>query len=281
MSTPSQQRLSRLLNQLKPSFTSNNKNIKYVLITGCSRGIGYGLVENLLTAKQGKYYVIASCRSPHKQDKLRSLLSKYPQNSSLIPLDISCEESIIKAMSRILAITNHIDILINNAARSVSNHPYESVLDFDATEMLQVFKTNVIGTALLVKTYIDLLKSDDNCEATKVINISSELSSLTKAFNGFQSGNDNRMTTTSYRLSKCSLNMLTRLQAGELGQTYNIIFVAVNPGWVKTDMGSTKGRIPPVTVQQSVNGIVNIMENMNMETHNGQFMDFKSQIVPF
>merc|ERR1711933_43647 len=133
-------------------------NLKNELLTGCSRGIGYGLVETLLNNNNNKYYIIASCRSPSKQNKLRGLISSYP----------------------------------NNAGISVSNHPYESVLDFNPKEMLNVFKTNVVGTALLVKTYIDLLKSKSASNPSKVINMSSELSSLTKAFNGYQKGNNNR-----------------------------------------------------------------------------------------
>ena len=267
------------------TLTSSNEDVQYVLITGCSRGIGLGLVESLLKdpSNSGKYYVIATCRSPNKQHKLRALVSSKPNLATIIKLDVSDEKSIIDSISRISCITKHIDILINNAGRSVSNHPYESVIDFDADEMLNVYKTNVIGMALMVKNYIDLLKSDKNKSSppAKVINMSSELASLEKAFNGYQEGNENRMTTTSYRLSKCGINMLTRLQAGELGDRYNIIFTALNPGWVKTDLGSANDRIPTTTIKDSVNGIINVVKNMKMETHNGQFMDFNSEIMPF
>jgi len=96
-----------------------------------------------------------------------------------------------------------------------------------------------------------------------------------------QDGNDNRMTTTSYRISKAAINMLTRLQAGELGGDYNIILTSVNPGWVATDLGSTHNRTPPTTVDQSVNGIIDVVERMTMKTHNGQFIDFRSNVIPF
>eukprot|EP01084_Bolivina_argentea_P080541 145881_1 len=277
----SQQRLSQILGQLKPCIVSNSGDIEYVLITGCSRGIGYGLVESILTEKNGKYYVIATCRSPHKQYKLRTLISQYPNNASLIQLDISNEESIISSISQVITITNHIHILINNAAITSSSHPFESVLDFNSKEMLNIYKTNVMGPALLVKSYINLLKAHSSSQPTKVINIGSTLGSLNNVISGFQKGSDSGKTAVSYRLSKSALNMLTALQAGELGSIYNIIFTCVHPGWVQTDMGSTHNRKAPVTINKSVNGIVNIMENMNMETHNGKFIDFKSQPVPW
>merc|ERR1712154_224270 len=144
-------------------------------------------------------------------------------------------------------------------------------------ELMAVLRTNVVGTANMVKHYIDFLKRPPCQAPSKVINMSSELASIEKAFSGMQKGNSNRMSTTSYRISKAAINMLTRLQAGELGQDYNIILTSVNPGWVQTELGSTKNRIPPVTIDQSVNGIIKIIKEM--DTHNGKFLDFKSQPV--
>lgn len=273
------ERISHLMNHLKPNPTSSNSDLEYVLITGCSRGIGLGLVAKLL--ENPKYYVIATCRSPNKQHKLRAVVSKYASRATIIPLDISCDESIIKSTARVSAITKRIDVLINNAARSVYNHPYESTLDFSSDELMAVLRTNVVGTANMVKYYIDFLKRAPYEAPSKVINMTSELASIHKAFSGMQEGNDNRMTTTSYRISKAAINMLTRLQAGELGGDYNMILTSVNPGWVATDLGSTHNRTPPTTVDQSVNGIIDIVTKMTMKTHNGKFMDFKSNTIPF
>lgn len=272
-------RISHLMNHLKPNPTFANPDLEYVLITGCSRGIGLGLVAKFLENR--KYYVIATCRSPNKQHKLRALVSKHAARATIVPLDISNETSIVQSIARVTAITNRIDVLINNAARSVYNHPYESVLDFSADELTAVLKTNVVGTANVVKHYIDLLKRP-SCQApSKVINMTSELASIQKAFSGMQDGNTNRMSTTSYRLSKAAINMLSRLQAGELGKDYNMIVTAVNPGWVTTDLGSTHGRSPTTTTEQSVNGIYDVVQKMAMDTHNGRFIDYKSNTIPF
>jgi len=280
------ERVSHLLNHLKTNPTAQTHpdpdfKFQYVLITGCSRGIGLGLVEKFL--EHSKYYVIATCRSPHKQHKLRAALSKYAGRCSMVPLDISNEQSIIESVGRVAAITKRIDILINNAGISVWNHPWESTLDFSSDEMKAVLATNVVGTANMVKHYIDMLKRPPCQPPSKVINMSSLLGSIAGAFDAKQDGTDQpRLTTTSYRVSKAALNMLTRIQAGELGQDYNVIVTAVNPGWVQTDMGSSQGRTPPVTLEESVDGIFSIAEKMAMDKHNGQFIDFKEgQVIPF
>jgi len=142
-------RISHLMNQLKPNPTASQPDLQYVLITGCNRGIGMGLVAKLL--ENPKYYVIATCRSPNKQHKLRAVVSKYASRATIVPLDISNDASILKSIGRVSAITNRIDVLINNAARSVYNHPYESTLDFSTDELMAVLQTNVVGTANMVK----------------------------------------------------------------------------------------------------------------------------------
>ena len=267
------ERISHLLNQLKVNPTSSNSDLQYVLVTGCSRGIGLGLVTKLL--ENPKYYVIATCRSPNKQHKLRAVVSKHASRSTIIPLDISNDESIIKSISRVSAITNRIDVLINNAGRSVYNNPYDSVLDFSTDELTAVLQTNVVGSANMVKYYIDILKRPPSESPSKVINISSALASIQNACD------TNGKICASYQVSKAALNMLTRLQAGELGKDYNIILTAVSPGWVATELGSSNNRTPPTTVDQSASGIIDIVEIMAMKSHNGKFIDFKGSTIPF
>lgn len=57
---------------------------------------------------------------------------------------------------------------------------------------------------------------------------------------------------TGYRLSKASLNALTRIFASELQGT-NILINSVCPGWVKTDMGGANATLTP---EQGVDTIV-------------------------
>jgi hypothetical protein len=54
----------------------------------------------------------------------------------------------------------------------------------------------------------------------------------------------------------------------------------MHPGWVQTDMGSSKNRKPPVTIQQSVTGILNTVEKIPME-ESGTFWDFEGKKIPY
>jgi NAD(P)-dependent dehydrogenase (short-subunit alcohol dehydrogenase family) len=55
-----------------------------------------------------------------------------------------------------------------------------------------------------------------------------------------------------YRISKTSLNALTRILASELRGS-GILVNAVNPGWVQTDMG---GQNANRTVEEGADGVV-------------------------
>ena len=50
---------------------------KTVFITGCSRGVGYGLVKEFL---KRNFKVIATCRNPDKATDLRTTLEQHMQH---------------------------------------------------------------------------------------------------------------------------------------------------------------------------------------------------------
>merc|ERR1719468_379830 len=83
----------------------------------------------------------------------------------------------------------------------------------------------------------------------------------------------------SYRISKAALNMAMRCFAGELCDK-GFIFASVNPGHVATDMGSTKGRKPPLTVEQSVSGILQTVSHL-APNDNGKFLAYDGTDMPF
>lgn len=73
----------------------------------------------------------------------------------------------------------------------------------------------------------------------------------------------------SYRMAKASLNMQTASLAADFKATKtNIAIVAVHPGRVPTDLPGRKGDVDLV---ESVQGMVRIMEGMDMES-SGRFL---------
>ncbi|XP_015263733.1 PREDICTED: C-factor-like [Gekko japonicus] len=75
-------------------------------------------------------------------------------------------------------------------------------------------------------------------------------------------------------VTKTALNMLTRCQALEYKDD-GILFAAIHPGWVKTDMGTEKAEL---MVEESVHGILNVLSNLS-EEHSGRFLNWEGKFV--
>ena len=234
---------------------------KTVLITGCSRGIGLGLVKEFLSRK---YNVIATCRRPEKSAALNSLLENAGQPTAFA-CDVSSDKSIEDCKSQVSNITSSIDILINNAGISNKDHPEEPPSKMERDEFLHIMNTNVAGVCVMTQAFLPLLLKS---ESPKVINIGSGLGSIELADN---------LNCISYRCSKTALNMLSKVFSLEFK---NIIFATVHPGWVQTDMGSSKNRKPPVTVDESVKGITDLTEKITAK-ETGIYFSYKGEKMPF
>ncbi len=111
--------------------------------------------------------------------------------------------------------------------------------------MMKTYRTNVVGPLLVTQALIPELEK----KTTKqVFNLSSVLGSVSIALQNGIVGNN------SYSSSKAALNMITvkfALQFKDQGYT----FVAVHPGWLRTDMG---GQSAPLDVSQGVAGIYKV-----------------------
>jgi NAD(P)-dependent dehydrogenase (short-subunit alcohol dehydrogenase family) len=139
--------------------------------------------------------------------------------------------------------------------------------------LLKTFTTNAIGALLVIQAYLPLLKkSSIPSLPPRVINISSAAGSISFAaplVKFFGAGFD-----TAYNLSKASLNYITTAFAGS---EPSIIFVAVSPGWVATEMGYGGA---PVTTEGSAEAIRAHVEKYTKE-NSGQFRDIISgELLP-
>lgn len=232
--------------------------MKKVLITGANRGIGLGLVKQLLLAGD---MVFATCREPSLADELRVLTTVYPERLVVVQLDVGTDESVAAAFATVSTHTNHLDLLINNAGINFQ----QGFEQFKAADMLQTFNINTVGLMRVVTTFIDLLRCG---EQAKLINMSSQLASLTKPLAGWGH--------YGYNSSKAAINMVTRTLALDLAED-DIVVISMHPGWVQTDMGGPEAE---VTVPTSVTGILNVVQQLSLED-NGKFLTFTGAEQPW
>ena len=183
--------------------------MKTVVVTGASRGIGRAIAQKFLdegwrvigTSRDGT----AVIEDPH---------------FTIVPLDLTDAASISAAVQRIGELAPSIDVLVNNAGVAID----EEEGGVDMATLRETLETNLIGV-IDVTNRLQAHIADGG----RVVNISSDAGSLTKA-------GTTRWWVPSYRISKAALNMYTKQLALAL-QPRDIAVLSFSPGWVRTDMG--------------------------------------------
>lgn len=115
-----------------------------VLITGSNRGIGFAMVEHYLSS--GDVHIFATCRQPEKASALNNLVEQYPDNLTIIPLEVTSQESIDSALNLVQAKTDSLDILINNAGVDNGNQSLEHITP---EMMMETYAINTVAPLMI------------------------------------------------------------------------------------------------------------------------------------
>ena len=78
--------------------------------------------------------------------------------------------------------------------------------------------------------------------------------------------------------------MLTVMQQMQIGNKNGIKIVCIDPGHVQTRMGMEQSGFDtaPLTVNQSCNGIINIIKEMKYnDKYNGKFVKYNGNMMQF
>ena len=217
---------------------------KNIFITGGNRGIGKGLVK--LLGKDNN--IVFSVRDIKKGEdtlqELKDVKTKY------VLFDVNDIKSIHNAKQEIKMKMDQIDLLFNNAGILIPEYEVPAV-ETSEDSILKTFETNTLGPLRVIKSLLNLIP-----KGGRIVNISSGMGQLDDMEGG----------SLAYRLSKTSLNALTKVLSNEL-KDRGIKINAICPGWVQTDMG---GRNATLTVRESVEKIAGFALNKNFP--NGKFL---------
>jgi len=217
------------------------------LITGANRGIGLELTR--CYAARGDT-VIACCRSPEHAEDLRQLQYQTDARVKIYDLDVTDSTSIAALKTSLGSMA--IDVLINNAG--VIGPKNQSTWEMDFDGFLETLNVNTLSPLRMLQAFFDSLKAS---AAPKAITISSEMGSFTSL----------ATDRIAYRTSKAAVNRVMCAVAQDL-KSDNIIIALIHPGWVKTDMGGPNAHITP---PQSAAGVVEVIDNLNIDTSGGFF----------
>lgn len=231
-----------------------NKN-KRAIVVGTSRGIGLGLVRELL--KQ-HWQVIATIRDIEQVSTgLNQLLSEYPDRLELSELDLSYVQTADRLLSKYHE--KSIDLLLVSAG--ILGPEHQRVEQCTPNENANLFWVNSIAPVTIARKLLPLMK-----EKSVIAFMSSRMGSV--ALN-----DDGSMEL--YRASKAALNSITRGFAINEAIPAQIGVLNLHPGWVQTEMG---GNHAPISVKESTTGIVRVVEDFIGENEQ-QFVDFQGHEI--
>lgn len=180
---------------------------KFILLTGCSTGIGYACAHGL--QKLG-YSVFATCRKEEDVERLRA------EGLNAFRLDLCDSVSMHEALSWMFVQTNgRIDVLFNNAAYGQPG----AVEDLKREVLREQFETNVFGTQELTNLVIPYMRKQ---KSGRIIYNSSILGFVAMSYRG------------AYNASKFAIEGLADTMRLELyGSGVEVILI--EPGPIRSD----------------------------------------------
>jgi NAD(P)-dependent dehydrogenase (short-subunit alcohol dehydrogenase family) len=221
-----------------------------VLITGANRGLGLEFARQLHAAGAE---VIGTARRPEAATELQELGVRVEQ------LDVADPASVAALAERLDG--TPLDALLNNAGIFPSR---ASFVEHTPADALRTYEVNTLGPLRVTQALLPHLRQG---ERKLVMNMSSGLGSITNAGRGGSVG---------YRASKAALNMMTRVQAGEFADE-GFIFIAMSPGWVRTDMGGDQA---PLSPEESVRGMLATLAPLT-PADSGRYLDHNGGELPW
>jgi len=229
-----------------------------ILITGTNRGIGQEMARQY--AADPDWRVFACCRDPGRSEALARLASTSSGRLTVHKLDVASAQDVESLASTLVG--QPLDLLVNNAG--VAGAVGEGLAGLDEQAWLDVLRVNTIAPARIAAALLDHIARGRR----KVIaTISSRMGSIS---------DDSSGGYYAYRSSKAAVNMVMKNLAVDL-RGRGITVVALNPGWVRTDMGSQRA---PLSPEESVSGLRKVLASVTLKD-SGKFLSHDGTEVPW
>ncbi|KAJ5835357.1 Short-chain dehydrogenase/reductase SDR [Penicillium robsamsonii] len=227
------------------------------LVTGSSRGLGLALIARLATLPKTQVGTIIATARKDNSAQLKEIASASSGRVQIVKLDVIDETSVKEAVAAVERQLQGkgLDYLVNNAG--VSDWSPTGLEGMD--NLNETFNVNVTAAHLVSRAFLPLMRKG---EKKTVINISTTLGSIAMA-GAFQ-----HLKTPAYKISKAALNMLTVQYAQQYADD-GFTFLAISPGWLRTDLGSDRADLP---VETGAEKVLDIIQKATPD-QNGKFVN--------
>ncbi|QQO11244.1 SDR family NAD(P)-dependent oxidoreductase [Breznakiella homolactica] len=236
-----------------------------ILITGANRGLGLCLAAEGL--RRG-HRIIACCRSPSAE--LAALTEQYPRELAVLTMDVASEESVQAAAGELAALTDRVDVIINNAAVLLESKYFEGdpLTDLPLADFETTMNVNILGPIRVLHYCAEFLYRSGK---PMILNITSEGAALKPAGSHY----------IAYSVSKYGLNMFTqkiRNYFTEKRGCFPVKIFMVHPGRMNTVMGVENAQIEP---EIPAAGILDIIDGITaVPDMTVPFIDYSGNPMP-
>ncbi|PLB50214.1 NAD(P)-binding protein [Aspergillus steynii IBT 23096] len=191
-------------------------------VTGCSSGLGKAFAKKVYCAG---HRVVATARNV-------AALSYLPDEPTVLKLslDVTCGENILSSLTHAVNQFGRIDVVINNAGYGLMGDT-EAIEEADARHQLE---TNFWGPARITQETLKIFREvNPRGQGGTVVQVSSMGGWMTAPGHAF------------YHASKFALEGFTESIAKEMNPDWNIKFLIIAPGGVRTNFAGSGLKLVP------------------------------------
>ncbi len=193
--------------QYRPNYSN-----KVAVVTGSSTGIGFETA--LLLARSG-FNTYASMRDLKKSKNIAEIAKTENLPLTVVQLDVKDDTSVKGAISKIIAESKRIDVLVNNAGYGLFSPLEDVTLD----QVKEQFETNFFGAIRVMHEVMPTMRRQ---RVGTIVNVSSLV------------GRIGLPASSAYVATKFALEGLSESMRYELNE-FGINIILIEPGVIKTN----------------------------------------------
>jgi NAD(P)-dependent dehydrogenase (short-subunit alcohol dehydrogenase family) len=183
-----------------------------VVVTGAGNGIGRQVA--LTYAEEGANVIVADMEEKSGNETVH-LITKLGGIALFVKTDVRQESDIVDLMNKVKQTYGQIDILINNAGKSVFKSPF----DLTIQEWDDVMNTNLRSVFIAAREAAKYMRG--NPEGGSIVNIASTRAMMSEP------------NSEAYAATKGGIVAITHALAASFSEE-NITVNAISPGWIET-----------------------------------------------